>query len=72
MLNSHDMLIFHRQAYLRCVWLCRGRHFSQETRKYNILFMGRDEFSCGVFRELYAADGASPLLRNSYLDLNSY
>jgi len=34
--------------------------------------MGRDEFSCGVFRELYAADGASPLLRNSYLDLNSY
>lgn len=57
--NSHDMFLFNRQTYVRWVLSCRGRWYSQETRKYNILFMGRDEFSCGVFRELCAAGGVS-------------
>lgn len=35
------------------------RRYSQEAKKFNILYMGRDEFSCGVFRELYAAPGTS-------------
>jgi methionyl-tRNA formyltransferase len=39
--------------------LGQGRLYSQEVKKFNILYMGRDEFSCGVFRELYAAPGVS-------------
>ncbi|EKM77371.1 hypothetical protein AGABI1DRAFT_43653 [Agaricus bisporus var. burnettii JB137-S8] len=31
------------------------RLYSQEAKKFDILYMGRDEFSCGVFRELHAA-----------------
>jgi hypothetical protein len=35
---------------------------SQHQDTYNILFFGRDEFSCIVFKELYAARGALNLL----------
>ncbi|KAF9450600.1 Formyltransferase [Macrolepiota fuliginosa MF-IS2] len=31
------------------------RWVSQGAQKFNILYMGRDEFSCGVFQELFAA-----------------
>ncbi|KXN84403.1 Methionyl-tRNA formyltransferase [Leucoagaricus sp. SymC.cos] len=34
---------------------CRRRWIIQGRQKFDILFMGRDEFSCGVFQELYAA-----------------
>lgn len=52
-----DMLLTCRLSVNRCTQ--QRRWHSQEAKGFNILFMGRDEFSCGDFRELYATPGMS-------------
>jgi hypothetical protein len=52
-----------------CLITCQRRCYSPNTRKFDILYMGRDEFSCGVFRELYASPGMSLTIHVSRLCL---
>ncbi|EAU89550.2 methionyl-tRNA formyltransferase [Coprinopsis cinerea okayama7 len=42
-------------AARRCFHSSRQHHNALESEKLKVLFMGRDEFSCLVLRELYAA-----------------
>ena len=48
------------------------RYFScsaRKEKKFDVLFLGRDEFSCRVFNSLYGADGECSALLDSCLIL---
>lgn len=57
--GSHLIMLLVSTRRVRRHILRQVRLYSQEAKKFDILYMGRDEFSCGVFRELYAASGMS-------------
>jgi hypothetical protein len=39
--------------------LARQHHNQARPQRFNILYFGRDEFSCQVFEELYDATGST-------------
>lgn len=61
----------HPSTYLSCIWRLNRVHTTpkaqrlhvhlhagqQRDERFKILFMGRDDFSCLILRELYAASG---------------
>jgi len=67
------------RAWTHCRWkLVRGVWDNLPRRgltslppdeRFEVLFLGRDEFSCSVLRELHAAKGMARLISGSWTDI---
>jgi hypothetical protein len=49
--------------------LARQYHHQAPSQRFNILYFGRDEFSCQVLEILYSATGMVPLTLGSLIKL---
>lgn len=61
---SHPPLMIRIRISIRVSRLARQYHSQAPSQRFNILYFGRDEFSCQVLEKLYTATGSTfPLSR---------
>ena len=56
LVNNHRLV---RQYHVNNHRLARQYHNQAPSQRFNILYFGRDEFSCQVFEKLYTATGST-------------